>query len=295
MGPGLTGAGGTEGSGVRPGPAAVCRGPGAFAGGGGPVGRLLCPGGIRRRVSVFPGPANGPGTRRAGPAGRGRGGDHSPCVFQSMTRQIFSPASAGKRADEGIRPYGHGRSGASATAGAARSEAERAERGVGQIRPCNPTQDAPAPRESVIKFAPHPAAPVGAPSRTRRHPLTPTPYSNFARTCKVAAKRLSLWTVHPPFLFWQDQKRNGGCIPLDKPPCGSREPRGRWAAAHPSPGAPAVDNRPHRWGMKRTHSPPPKIFEKIFPSGGNFFPPPCVCTGKRSDPLPGSIGKDERV
>ena len=212
-----------------------------------------------------------------------------------MTRQIFSPASAGKRADEGIRPYGHGRSGASATAGAARSEAERAERGVGQIRPCNPTQDAPAPRESVIKFAPHPAAPVGAPSRTRRHPLTPTPYSNFARTCKVAAKRLSLWTVHGPFLFWQDQKRNGGCIPLDKPPCGSREPRGRRAAAHPSPGASAVDNRPHRWGVKRTHSPPPKIFEKIFPSGGNFFPPPCVCTGKRSDPLPGSIGKDERV
>ena len=56
------------------------------------------------------------------------------------------------------------------------------------MRPCTPTQDAPAPRESAIKPVPHPAAPVGEPSQTRRHHLMPTPYSNFARTCKVAAK-----------------------------------------------------------------------------------------------------------
>ena len=35
------------------------------------------------------------------------------------------------------------------TARAARSEAERAERGAGQIPPCTPTQDIPAPRESA--------------------------------------------------------------------------------------------------------------------------------------------------
>ena len=48
------------------------------------------------------------------------------------------------------------------------------------MRPCTPTQDAPAPRESAIKPVPHPAAPVGGPSQTRRYPLAPPPYSNFA-------------------------------------------------------------------------------------------------------------------
>ena len=43
------------------------------------------------------------------------------------------------------------------------------------MRPCTPLQDAPAPRESAVKSAPHPAAPVGNPSQTRRHHLTPTP------------------------------------------------------------------------------------------------------------------------
>ena len=77
-GSGLAGAGSTGGSGVLPGPAALRRGPGAFAGGRGPVGRLLRPGGIRRRVSVFPGPPNGPGVGCVGPAGRGRGGNPLP-------------------------------------------------------------------------------------------------------------------------------------------------------------------------------------------------------------------------
>ena len=45
------------------------------------------------------------------------------------------------------------------------------------MRPCTPTQDAPAPRESAFKSIPHPAAPVGEPSQTRRHHLTPTPVS----------------------------------------------------------------------------------------------------------------------
>ena len=43
------------------------------------------------------------------------------------------------------------------------------------MRPCTPMTSAPAPRESAFKFPPHPAAPVGRPSRTRRHHLTPTP------------------------------------------------------------------------------------------------------------------------
>ena len=43
------------------------------------------------------------------------------------------------------------------------------------MRPCTPTQGAPAPRESAFKSIPHPAAPVGELSQTRRHHLTPTP------------------------------------------------------------------------------------------------------------------------
>ena len=42
------------------------------------------------------------------------------------------------------------------------------------MRPCTPITSAPAPRESAFKFPPHPAAPVGEPSQTRRHHLTPT-------------------------------------------------------------------------------------------------------------------------
>ena len=58
---------------------------------------------------------------------------------------------------------------------AARSEAERAEREAGQMRSCTPLTSAPAPRESTVKSLRHPAAPVGEPSRIRRHHLTPTP------------------------------------------------------------------------------------------------------------------------
>ena len=58
---------------------------------------------------------------------------------------------------------------------AARSEAERAERGTGQMRFCTPAQDAPPPRESTAKCTPHPAAPVDMSPQTRRHHLAPTP------------------------------------------------------------------------------------------------------------------------
>ena len=44
---------------------------------------------------------------------------------------------------------------------------------------------------------------------------------------RSASKRLSLWTVHGPFLFWQDKREMGGASPLDKPSGGSQHPRGR--------------------------------------------------------------------
>ena len=78
-GSGLAGAGSTGGSGVLPGPAALRRGPGAFAGGRGPVGRLLRPWRNTPESISFPGPPNGPGVGCVGPAGRGRGGNPLPC------------------------------------------------------------------------------------------------------------------------------------------------------------------------------------------------------------------------
>ena len=42
------------------------------------------------------------------------------------------------------------------------------------MRPCTPINHRTPPRESAVKSAPHPAAPVGKPSQTRRHHLTPT-------------------------------------------------------------------------------------------------------------------------
>ena len=98
------------------------------------------------------------------------------------------------------------------TARAARSEAERAERGAGQMRPCTPTQDAPAPRESAIKPVPHPAAPVGEPSQTRRHHLTPTPVQQLCtRGAKLRPKRLFLLHRARRVLFLgKTKKRMGG-------------------------------------------------------------------------------------
>ena len=75
----------------------------------------------------------------------------------------------------GWLPHGAASLFATAKTPAARSAAERAEREADQMRPCTPLTFTPAPRESAFKPVPHPAAPVGEPSQTRRHHLTPTP------------------------------------------------------------------------------------------------------------------------
>ena len=75
------------------------------------------------------------------------------------------------------------------------------------MRPCTPTQDAPAPRESAVKSASHPTAPVGESSQIRRHHLTPTPVQQLCTDVQSCDQSVfSLWTVHGPFLFWQDRK-----------------------------------------------------------------------------------------
>ena len=100
------------------------------------------------------------------------------------------------------------------TARVARSEAERAEREAGQMRPCTPTQDAPAPRESAIKPVPHPAAPVGRSSQTRRHHLTPTPVQQLCTHVQSCGqKRSFLLDRARPVFFSARPKRKWGVHP----------------------------------------------------------------------------------
>ena len=137
-------------------------------------------------------------------------------VFVGMPKAVGSIV----RADALVRPPAQ----AATTARAARSEAERAEKEADQIQFCTPTQGAPAPRESTAKSLRRPAAPVVQSSQPRRHHLTPPPRQRGGPLHRSASKRLSLWTVHGPFLFWQDKREMGGASPLDKPPAGAESP-----------------------------------------------------------------------
>ena len=83
------------------------------------------------------------------------------------------------------------------------------------MRPCTPLTFAPAPRESAFKPVPHPAAPVGEPSQTRRHHLTPTPVQQLCtRGAKLRPKRLFLLHRARRVLFLgKTKKRMGGALP----------------------------------------------------------------------------------
>ena len=140
--------------------------------------------------------------------------------------------AAGPVVDESLR---NGPMGASAptTARAARSEAERAERGAGQMRSCNPMTSAPAPRESTVKSAPHHAAPVGKSSQTRRHHLTPTPVQRGEPLHRSATKAFFLFgPCTARFSFGKTKEKWG--VHWDKPAI-RRIPRpmGRLTSAFP--------------------------------------------------------------
>ena len=114
-------------------------------------------------------------------------------------------------------PRGNWRSGpikasAPTTARAARSEAERAERGAGQMRPCTPLTSASTPRESAFKPVPHPAAPVGQSSQTRRHHLTPTPVQQLCTPVQSCGQKRSflLDRARPVFFSGKTEKKMGG-------------------------------------------------------------------------------------
>ena len=78
------------------------------------------------------------------------------------------------------------------------------------MRPCTPMTSAPSatgrqsgePQKTL-------ACPKAGPNRRLHRYADPRRAEGH---CTGARQRFSLWTVHGPFLFWQDQKRNGGCI-----------------------------------------------------------------------------------
>ena len=81
------------------------------------------------------------------------------------------------------------------------------------MRPCTPLTSASTPRESAFKPVPHPAAPVGQSSQTRRHHLTPTPVQQLCthvQSCGQSA--FFSYTGRGAFSFWRNQKENGGRI-----------------------------------------------------------------------------------
>ena len=120
---------------------------------------------------------------------------------------------------------------------AARSEAERAEREAGQMRPCTPTRSEPPPRDGSIDLAEDPSVPEGQ-AKSEQAPIRRPP-SRAEGHCTGA--RLTLFSLDRarPVSLLARQKRNGGCIPAGQAPCGSRIPRGRRPAALTAPGRPA--------------------------------------------------------
>ena len=106
----------------------------------------------------------------------------------------------------------------STPARAARSEAERAEREAGQMRPCTPIRHGTA----VPKVAGEYSVPEGRP-KSGQAPIRRPPYARRA-TAPECAQRFSLWTVHGPFLFWQDKREMGGASRWTSPPAGAESP-----------------------------------------------------------------------
>ena len=87
----------------------------------------------------------------------------------------------------------------------------------------------------VTKIAEGPGVPEGKP-KSALAPIRRPPCARRATAPKCAQAAFSFGPCTARFLFRKTEKKMGGASPLDKPPCGSRIPRGRRPAARISPG-----------------------------------------------------------
>ena len=163
---------------------------------------------------------------------------------------------------------------AATTARAARSAAERAEGGTSGtlvteilgapqretvkeklvkcvLAPRRPPHH--PPRDGSCKLAEDPSVPEGQ-AKSEQAPIRRPPYSNFARTCKVATKAaFSFGPCTARFLFGKTEKKMVGASPLDSPSCGSRLPPA--AVRRPKKHPPCGGRSLVRMGGEGFHSP----------------------------------------
>ena len=90
------------------------------------------------------------------------------------------------------------------------------------------------PRGGSTDFAEGPSVPEGKP-KSALAPIRRPPCARRATAPERAKRPFLLDRARPVFFSGKTEKKMGGASWLDKPPCGSRHPRGRRPAAPPHP------------------------------------------------------------
>ena len=116
------------------------------------------------------------------------------------------------------------------------------------MRPCTPINHRTPPRESAVKSAPHPAAPVGKPSQTRRHHLTPIPVQRGGTKVPEHGQTFFLFHRARRIFFLMSQKENGGRIPHGQCPlAGASTPMATVRRPTPSRPVRGASAQPSSW------------------------------------------------
>ena len=187
------------------------------------------------------------GLRRRRPPAAGGGRLALPCRSQGRKRpalgEIFGPGKSGIHPASLFAAAGRwlmkvaawANAAAPTPARAARSEAERAERGAGQMRPCTPTTWAPSAtgrqsQESQKGIA----CPKARQNRSRHRYADPRRAEGHCTGARQAPFSFGPCTAR--FLFGKTEKKMGGASPLDKPPAGAESPAAavRWPLPLPA-------------------------------------------------------------
>ena len=165
----------------------------------------------------------------------------------------------------------------STPARAARSEAERAERGAAQMRPCTPTQDAPsATGRQFQKLRESIACPKAGPNRSRHRYADPRAHGGPLHRSAPSVFLFGPCTAR--FSFGKTKEKWGVHPGWTSPPGGSQSPE----AAVRRPIYPqAVDNRPY--GVYRV---------RIFPNPCNESPAKRTYLTERRENPNGRYGTD---